>query len=124
MGVQVRADDFKLLKETPASPQNCKKKKTLPRLNDLLVYYDEDDLFQPITTLKHFKKKRQQIIDGMLQGMGKLPKRPLRRSLEDFDIRVVKTQVRGRYTKKTIQFDVAEGEIVHAFLYDPLDKQP
>ncbi len=123
-GVQVCADDFKLLKETPANPQNCEKKKISPLLNELLVYYDEDDLFQPITKPEHFKKNRQQIIDGMLQGMGKLPDRPTRHSLEDFDIRVVNSQVRGRYTKKTISFEVANGEVVHAFLYEPLDKKP
>ena len=123
-GIKVWADNFKLLKETPTNPQNCAKKKIPPRLKDLLVYDDEADLFQPITKPEHFKKKRQQIIDGMLQGMGPLPARPMRRSLEDFDIRVVNTQVRGRYTKKTIQFDVAEGEVVHAFLYEPLDMKP
>jgi len=123
-GVQVWADNFELLKEAPANPQNCEKKKVSPQLKNLLVYYDENDLFQPITTPEHFKKKRQQIIDGMLQGMGKLPERPNRRSIEDFDIRVVNTQVRGRYTKKTINFSVAEGEVVHAFLYEPLDKEP
>jgi dienelactone hydrolase len=123
-GLRVWADNFKLLKETPANPQNCEKKKVLPLLKDLLVYYDEADLFQPISKPEHFEKKRQQTIDGMLQGMGKLPERPNRRSLEDFDIRVVNTQVRGRYTKKTIDFFVAEGEVVHAFLYEPLDKTP
>ena len=123
-GVQVWADNFKLLRETPANPQNCDKKKVPPQLNELLVYYDEDDLFQPIAKPEHFKKKRQQIIDGMLQGMGQLPDRPTRSSLEDFDIRVVNSQVRGRYTKKTISFEVAKGEVVHAFLYEPLNKKP
>ena len=115
-GVHVWADNFKLLRKTPANPQNCDKKKVPPKLNELLVYYDEDDLFQPIVKPEHFKKKRQQVIDGMLQGMGQLPDRPTRSSLEDFDIRVVNSQVRGRYTKKTISFEVAEGEVVHAFL--------
>ena len=123
-GVQVWADNFKLLRETPANPQNCDKKKVPPQLNELLVYYDEDDLFQPIAKPEHFKKKRQQIIDGMLQGMGQLPDRPTRNSLEDFDIRVVDSQVRGRYTKKTISFEAAKGEVVHAFLYEPLNKKP
>jgi pimeloyl-ACP methyl ester carboxylesterase len=120
-GVQVWADDFKLLRETPVNPQNCEKKKVSPRLNKLLVYYDNDDLLQPITKPEHFKRKRRQIIDGMLQGMGKLPNRPTRRSLKDFDIHVVNSQVRGRYTKKTISFEVAKGEVAHAFLYEPLD---
>jgi len=122
-GIQVWADNFQLLRETPTNPQNCEKKKVKPRLKELLVYYDENDLFQPITTLDHFKQKRQQILEGMLDGMGKLPARPTRRSLEDFHIQVINTQVRGRYTKKTISFNAAEDEVVHAFLYEPLDKQ-
>ncbi|MBC8869279.1 MAG: alpha/beta fold hydrolase [Planctomycetes bacterium] len=123
-GIQVWADNFTLLKETPANPQNCEKKKTAPSLAELLVYYDEADLIQPITKPEHFESKRQQIIEGMMQGMGKLPDRPKRSSLEDFNIRVINTQVRGRYTKKTIAFDAAEDEVVHAFLYEPLDKNP
>lgn len=121
-GVQVWADDFALLKESPTNPQNCEKKKVAPSLRDLLVYDDEDDLYQPITKPEHFETKRQQIIDGMQQGMGKLPERPRRRSLDDFDIHVVNSQIRGRYTKKTIHFEAADGEVVHAFLYEPLDK--
>jgi pimeloyl-ACP methyl ester carboxylesterase len=121
-GVQVWADNFSLLKESPKVPQNCEKKPVAPSLRDLLVFYDEDDLFQPITKPEHFETKRQQIIDGMRKGMGRLPERPQRNSLGDFDIRVVNTQERGRYTKKTIHFEAAEGEIVHAFLYEPLDK--
>ena len=121
-GVQVWADDFALLKESPKTPQNCEKKPVAPTLRDLLVYYDENDLFQPVTKPEHFETKRRQIIYGMLLGMGRLPERPRRDSLEDFDMHVVDTQVRGRYTKKTIHFEAAEGEVVHAFLYEPLDK--
>ena len=121
-GVHVWADNFKLLKETPANPQNCEKKKVLPRLRSLLLYDDPDGLFQPISTLDHFTKKRQQILYGMSQGMGQLPDRPKHRLLDDFRVRVLNSQVRGRYIKKTIQFDVAQGEVVHAFLYEPLDR--
>jgi|GEM_PF-600104 pimeloyl-ACP methyl ester carboxylesterase len=121
-GVQVWADNFTMLKESPKIPQNCEKKPVAPSLRDLLVYYDKDDLFQPITKPEHFVTKRQQIIDGMRMGMGRLPERPQRYSLDDFDIHVINTQVRGRYTKKTIHFEAAEGEVVHAFLYEPLDK--
>ena len=123
-GVQVWVDGFKLLRESPADPQNCEKKKTSPVLRDLLVYYDEADLFQPITKLEHLARKRQQIIDGMLAAMGSLPGRPRRTGLEDFNIRVVDSRVRGRYTKKTIVLDAAEGEVIHAFLYEPLEKRP
>ena len=121
-GVQAWADDFILLKNSPTTPQNCEKKIVAPSLRDLLVYDDDGDLFQPITTPEHFETKRQQIIEGMLQGMGGLPERPFRRSLDDFNIQVVNSQIRGRYTKKTIHFEAAEGEVVHAFLYEPLDR--
>jgi pimeloyl-ACP methyl ester carboxylesterase len=121
-GIQVWADNFTLLRESPKAPENCEKKPVAPKLNDLLVYYDVDDLYQPITKPEDFETKRQQIIDGMLQGMGKLPERPQRNSLNGFGISVVNEQVRGRYTKKTIHFKAAEGEVVHAFLYEPLDK--
>jgi pimeloyl-ACP methyl ester carboxylesterase len=42
--------------------------------------------------------------------------------LKDFDLKVLKTQERGRYIKKTIQFLAAKDEVVHAFLYEPLQK--
>lgn len=121
-GVQVWADDFTLLKESPKTAQNCDKKKVAPSLRALLVYDDEDGLYQPTTKPEHFETKRQQIIDGMQQGMGRLPERPRRRSLDDFDIHVVNSQIRGRYTKKTIHFEAAPGEVIHAFLYEPLDR--
>ena len=116
-GVQVWVDSFTLLKKSPQTPENCEKKPLAPKLNDLLVYYDEDDLFQLVTTPEHFETKRQQIIDGIILGMGKLPERPQRKSLNDFGISIVNEQVRGRYTKKTIHFEAAEGEVVHAFRY-------
>ena len=121
-GVQVWADNFTVLKESPKDAQNCEKKTIAPSLRDLLVYYDEDDLFQPVTKPEQFERKRQQILDGMRKGMGRLPDRSQRLTLDDFGIQVVNTQVRGRYTKKTIHFEAAEGEVVHAFLYEPLDK--
>ena len=123
-GIQVWADSFQLLNQSPPDPQNCEAKKTTPLLRDLLVYYDEADRFQPITKPEHLEIKRQQIIDGMLLGMGELPDRPRRNRLEDFNIRVVNSQVRGRYTKKTIVFDADDGEVIHAFLYEPLDIRP
>lgn len=97
-------DNFRLLKETPANPQNCEKKKTIPRINDLLTFYNEDDVLQPITQPEHFNIKRRQILEGMEQGMGKLYERPLRTRLEDFHIRNRLTRTRGRYTRKTIDF--------------------
>ncbi|MFT5470018.1 MAG: putative dienelactone hydrolase [Verrucomicrobiales bacterium] len=122
-GIQVWADNFKLLSESPESPQNCEKKKVPPRLRELMVYYDKEDLIQPITEPEHFRIKRQQIVNAMSEAMGDLPERPKRERLEDFQIHVENSQIRGRYTKKTISFEAAPNETVHAFLYEPLDLQ-
>ena len=122
-GFQVWADNFTLLNEAPTDPQNCEKKKGTPLPRELLVCYDEADLLKPISKPEHFEIKRQQIIEGMSLGMGKLPERPKRSRLEDFKIRVVNEQPRGRYIKKTITFDATEDEVIHAFLYEPLNKQ-
>ncbi len=117
-------DNFELLKESPANPQNCEEKKSIPRINDLLTYFDDDDLLQGITSPEHFEIKRKQILEGLEQGMGKLYKRPTRASLKDFNIRTRLTRTRGRYTRKTIDFDVAPGEVLHADLYEPIEKKP
>ena len=117
-------DNFKLLKESPADPQNCEKKKSIPRINDLLTYFDDNDVLQPITKPEHFKIKRKQILEGMEQGMGKLYNRPTRTRLEEFNIQVRLTRTRGRYTRKTIDFEVAPGEVVHADLYEPIHNKP
>ncbi len=123
-GIQIWADNFSLLKETPAESQNCAKKKVAPLPRDLMVYYDDADRLKPITKPEHFEIKRQQIIDSMLQVMGPLPDRPKRRRLEDFKIRVINQQPRGRYVKKTITFAAIDDELIHAFLYEPLNNEP
>ena len=96
---------------------------TLP-LESLMFYTDDAGQKQPITTAAHRKLKRMQILEGMQKALGTLPARPKRNSLKDFDLRVTNTKVRGTYTRKTIHFFVAEGEEVHAFLYEPLDMKP
>jgi pimeloyl-ACP methyl ester carboxylesterase len=120
-GADVNVDSFELLKASPDNPQNCERKKASPVLSDLLVYYDDEDLFQQVTKPGHFSRKREQILAGMLEGMGELPARPVRAAIDEFNIRILDTQIRGRYKKKTIVFDVGNGEVVHAFLYEPLE---
>lgn len=60
----------------------------------------------------------------MQMAMGQLPDRPMRTSLKDFNLRTTSAQQRGRYAKKHIHYEVAEGKVVHAFLYEPLGLKP
>ena len=92
----------------------------------IMVYNDKDGNKQTIKTAEHFKLKRQQTLEALQKVMGKLPERPKRTSLKDFNIRVSEelTKVRGRYTKQTIHFFVAKDEEVHANLYIPLNMKP
>jgi len=93
-------------------------------LESVMFYRDEAGSKKPIQTDAHRRLKRQQILESMQKVQGTLPARPKRSSLKDFKIRVTNTQVRGRYTKRTVHFFVAEGEEVHAFLYEPLNMKP
>ncbi|MCS5631532.1 MAG: alpha/beta fold hydrolase [Pirellulaceae bacterium] len=102
-------EDFPLIVIPPILP-----------LESLLLYTDVNDNRQPITTDAHRILKREQSLEAMQMAMGQLPDRPIRTSLKDFNIRTTNTQKRGRYIKKHIHYDVADGEVVHAFLYEPL----
>jgi len=93
-------------------------------LESLLFYTDTAKKQQPITTDAHRRLKREQSLEAMQLAMGQLPNRPQRTHLKEFNLRTTSTQQRGRYTKKHIHYDVADGEIVHAFLYEPLGLKP
>ena len=85
-----------------------------------MFYSDKNGKRQPVITDAHRKIKRSQSLAAMQLGMGQLPQRPKRTQLKDFNIRTTDIQQRGRYTRKHIHYDVAEGEVVHAHLYEPV----
>ena len=89
-------------------------------LESLMFYADANGKRQPIQTDEHRKLKREQSLMAMQKAMGQLPDRPERTGLKNFNIRTTSTRQRGRYTRKHIHYDVADGEVVHAFLYEPL----
>ena len=93
-------------------------------LQSLLFYTDRDGVRQPITKDSHRRLKRKQSLEAMQMAMGQLPDRPKRTSLKEFNLRTTSTRQRGRYTQKHIHYEVAEGEVVHAFLYEPLRLKP
>ena len=108
-----KVNDFQMIVIPPELP-----------LDSLLFYADANGLRKPITTAAHRTLKREQSLNAMQKAMGNLPGRPRRTSLADFNIRTTRTRKRGRYTQKHIHYDVAEGEVVHAFLYEPLGLTP
>jgi len=108
-----RVEDFQWIVIPPKLP-----------LESLLFYADADGKRQPIKTGAHRELKREQALNAMQKAMGQLPDRPKRTSLKDFNIRTTSTQQRGCYTRKHIHYEVAEGEVVHAFLYEPLGLKP
>ena len=104
-----KVDEFQMIVIPPKLP-----------LESLMFYVDEAGNRQPIKTDAHRRLKRKQSLEAMQKAMGQLPDRPRRSSLKEFNIRTASTLQRGRYTKKHIHFDVADGEVVHAHLYEPL----
>lgn len=70
----------------------------------------------PVTKRSEWEKKRQQILEGMQQAMGRLP---VRKGLPAFNMQGRDTLRREHYTRYTIRFTGAPGEIVPAYLYIP-----
>ena len=85
----------------------------------LLTLKDKNGVIKPVTTLKEWEQKRNQILDSMQAVMGKLPSRS---GLPPLDITVTDSLKRDNYTRLTISFTVAENERVPAYLYIPFQK--
>ena len=85
--------------------------------SDLLFYIDSNGKKRPVATLGEWEIKRQQILDGMQQAMGKLPDFL---NLPDMDIRILDEIKEENYTRQTISFTVAKNESVSAYLYVPI----
>jgi dienelactone hydrolase len=83
---------------------------------EILSYEDSTGLRKPVKTQAEWKIKRQQILEGMQQAMGKLPDMS---GLPDLDVQTTETFEGDSYTRLTIHFKAAENEIVPAYLYIP-----
>jgi len=86
-----------------------------PRINDLLTYTDHIGNPVPVTNLKEWNRKREEILNNMQIVMGTLPRSQKRR------IHVVYTDTTEYedYTRYSIHFEVAPQENVFAYLYRP-----
>lgn len=83
----------------------------------LLSYRDLQGKVWPVTSPASWEVKRIQILRGMEQAMGTLPRRD---SLPPMRIQVTDSVTRDTYARYTIHFTVAEGEVLPAYLYLPL----
>jgi pimeloyl-ACP methyl ester carboxylesterase len=84
--------------------------------SDLLFYTDSKGKKRVVTTVAEWKIKRRQILDAMQQVMGPLPSFS---NLPVMDIQVMEEVKEKNYTRQSINFTVAENEIVPAYLYLP-----
>ena len=83
----------------------------------LLFYKDSNGKIKKVTIIDQWKIKRQQILDGMQQAMGPLP---VFSDLSSIDIQIIDEVKEEKYTRQTINFKVAENEMVPAYLYIPV----
>ena len=72
-----------------------------------------------IRTTGQWKQKRAKILEGMQDAMGKLPSRS---GLPAFNLTITDSLKNDAYTRLTIRLTVAEGEVLPAYLYIPLQK--
>lgn len=82
----------------------------------LLSYKDTYEPEKPVKTLDEWSKKRSQILSGMQQAMGELPSRA---NLPPLDIQVTDSLTETNYIRFNINFMVADGERITAYLYIP-----
>ena len=82
----------------------------------LLFYKDSNGKIKRVSTIAEWKIKQKQILDGMQQAMGKLPKFS---NLPAMDIQIIDELKVENYTRQTISFTVAKNEKIPAYLYIP-----
>lgn len=83
----------------------------------LLFYKDPKGKLKKVTTIAQWEIKRQQILDGMQQAMGPLPAFS---DLPPMNIQIIDEVKEEKYIRQTINFTVAENEMVPAYLYIPV----
>ncbi len=95
----------------------------------LLAYTNEKGEKNPVKTLFEWQIRRGQIIDSMQALFGKLPEDPMQPpfnsdlpDLPAFNMKIKDSLKTNLYVRYNIQFTVAKGEEVTAYLYIPNEK--
>jgi hypothetical protein len=84
--------------------------------HNLLLYRDERGSIQPVTTVRHWLRRRAEILRGMQEVMGPLPGPEKRCPL---DVRVEEEVEAGTYVRRLISYAAEPGGRVPAFLLIP-----
>jgi dienelactone hydrolase len=87
--------------------------------SNILFYKDKAGNEKPVKTRRDWNLKRNQILEGMQEAMGRLPDRS---ALPGFDLRITDSLKESNYTRLTISFLAAKDERVPAYLYIPVSK--
>lgn len=82
----------------------------------LLSFLDDQGRMKHVRSVADWETKRQQILLGMQEAMGKLPAKPDKGGL---NMVITDSVLRNDHTRLTIHFPVAENERVNAYLYLP-----
>ncbi len=86
-------------------------------LKDSLLYFmDRSGKSTMVKHLPDWQRKRQQILEGMEQAMGKLPDR---KNLPDLKVQLIDSVSEADHVRYTIRFTVVENETLPAHLYIP-----
>ena len=86
----------------------------------LLTYTGDQGEVKQVRDADQWNTKRQQILEGMQQAMGPLPDTA---NLPPFNVVTKDSLKEASYTRYTIHFTVAEGEILPAYLYVPVTRR-
>jgi pimeloyl-ACP methyl ester carboxylesterase len=84
--------------------------------SQLLVYRDEDGRMLEVRTVRDWERRREDILRGMQEAMGKLPDR---RNLPALDLKIGETMPSEKFTRLTISFVVDREERIPAILFLP-----
>jgi len=82
----------------------------------LLIYYDADGIEHPVKTPADWARRRQHILEGMQQAMGRLPER---RSLPPFGVKVLECVKAEEFERQKISMAIEEGDRLAAYLFVP-----
>ncbi len=88
--------------------------------SELLTYQDANGETRPVKSAKDWAKRREQILAGMQEAMGKLPDRS---HLPAFDAKVLARQTGNGFERQTISFVAEKGDRITAYLYLPLSRK-
>jgi len=92
-----------------------------PDHSHLMVYRTADGQQQPVKTPDDWKIRREQILRGMEEAMGRLPDRS---KAPPLDVKVADCVEQDTFTRLTISYQAEEGSRVPAFLYLPKGRVP